>query len=87
MTGDPGFRFVVEEVFRLPSRPYVLALGTIESGVVRVGDQVEAHTADGQRFAGVVEAIEFHSPQGKHTIGVGGPAADRLAHGVVVSSV
>jgi hypothetical protein len=84
VTERPGFRFAVEETFRVSKRTFILALGTLEHGVIRMRDSIELRTPEGETFSGTVETVEMHSLPGKVTIGIGGPAADHLAHGAVI---
>lgn len=86
MSTRDDFSFVVEETFTLPARAYILALGTVEHGVVRLGDPIELRSPAGESFPGLVEHIEFHSHPGKNTLGITGPAADHLTRGARISS-
>lgn len=84
MTETRSFRFVVEEVFRLPSRTSVFVLGTLQHGTVRIGDRIELRTTNGATFLGVIEQIEMHTLPGKQTFGIGGTAAEHLAVGAAI---
>lgn len=74
----------MHEVFQLPSKPYVLAAGTLEDGVIEIGVPVILLTSAGGKFSGVVEHIEMHARPGEHTIGIAGPAAEHVTKGSVV---
>lgn len=86
MTEKPGFRFLVEETFTLPSRSYVLAVGRLEHGVAGINDPVWVRTPDGRSYAGSVVQIEIHTPPGRRALGIGGPAAEHLVIGTVIES-
>jgi hypothetical protein len=77
--------FSVEDVFRLPSRPWPVAFGVLE-GEAKVGMPIILTTVDGWEYTGEVQSIEFHSPPGKSGLTISGDAANHLAAGTIASS-
>ncbi len=81
------FRFTVDKVFRLPSRSYALAVGTVDEGIVEMGVACELRTPQGDTYPGTIESIEIHNAPGAQAIGVGGLASDHLIEGSSLTSV
>ena len=62
MSGDPLFRMTVNDVFSIKSRGTVVT-GQIESGTIKVGDELEIVRGSGSRQKVVVAGLEIFRKQ------------------------
>ncbi len=83
---NDGHRFVVNRVFRISSRPYVLAIGLLEEGVIESGTACQLITPYGETFPGTIEHLELHSAPGQQTISMSGPASKHIVEGSIVTA-
>jgi hypothetical protein len=79
----PTVRFSVEEVFDLPARGGLLALGTVLEGVISEG-MVLQDEATGARTT--VLGVEFHAPPGRSTLVLERTDPSPVADGRVLTS-
>ena len=54
-----GFRMVVEDTFSVEDGCFVV-FGTVQTGIIKVGDEIEIVTKDDQHMSAIVEALESH---------------------------
>jgi hypothetical protein len=80
---DEPFEMVVEETWHLPSVPALIAIGTIRSGMVRVGDGVVLTDEMGDATATVV-GIDFHVPPPQTGLVLGDLDVSRLRAGQII---
>ena len=59
MTTDPSFHMIVEDVFFIRNRGTVVT-GKIETGTLKVGDQVVIHGRNGEKTTTVTGIEAFH---------------------------
>ncbi len=84
MTDAAPSRLVVEAVHKLSGRPWIFVSGTLEGGVVRIGDPVVVRTGTGPDVETAVRTIELHGPPGKTTIALDESLAGVVEPGIVL---
>jgi hypothetical protein len=63
-------RLIVENVHRIPSRPWAFVTGRLEGDELRIGDELTVAHGDVPAAIAVIRSIELHSPPGKTTIAI-----------------
>ena len=77
-------RLIVENVHRIPSRPWVLVTGRLEGDQLRIGDELTVAHGEFPVATAVIRSIELHSPPGKTTIAIDADLADSVRDGVAL---
>lgn len=78
-------RLIVENVHRIPSRPWAFVTGRLEGGELRMGDELVVRHGDVPEVAAVVRSIEVHSAPGTTTVALDAELAVSLRRGTVLS--
>jgi hypothetical protein len=78
-------RLIVENVHRMPSRPWTFLTGRLEGDPLRIGDRLGVADADGPAEPVVVQAIELHGAPATTTVAVDGASAAAIQVGTVLT--
>ena len=63
-------RLIVENVHRIPNRPWVFVTGRLEDGELRIGDELIVAHDDVSGVSAVIRSIELHGEPGKITVAI-----------------
>jgi hypothetical protein len=77
-------RLIVENVHRIPSRPWAFVTGRLEGDELRIGDELTVAHGEVSVATAVIRSIELHSPPGKTTIAIDADLADSIRDGVAL---
>lgn len=80
-------RLIVENVHRIPSRPWAFVTGRLEGDKLRIGDELLVTHGDLPGASAVIRSIEVHSPPGKTTVAIDAEIADSILAGTVLTRV
>lgn len=80
-------RLIVENVHRIPSRPWAFVTGRLEGDELRIGDELVVQHGDVAGVSAAIRSIELHSAPGKTTVAVDAELADSIRHGTVLTRI
>lgn len=75
-------RLIVENVHRIPSRPWLLVTGRLDGAALRIGDVLTVATGEDPI---VVRSIEIHGAPGRATVAVDAAHAGLIGQGTVLT--
>lgn len=78
-------RLIVENVHRMPSRPWIFVTGRLEGDALRIGDELLVTRAGDPAASVIVQSIELHGAPAKTTVAVEGASADTIRAGTVLT--
>ena len=76
-------RLVVENIHRIPSRPWLFLTGQVEGAALHIGDRM---TVENSGLPVIVRSIDIHGAPGKATIAVDATIGDAVGEGTVLTS-
>jgi len=65
-----GSQLIVERVFRLSSRPWLLVTGRLEGDPLHIGDRIAVNVTGQPSVPAMIRSIEMHNAPGTITIAV-----------------
>ena len=78
-------RLIVENVHRIPNRPWVFVTGRLEDGELRIGDELIVAPGAVSGASAVIRSIELHGHPGKTTVAIDAELADSIRDGAVLT--